>query len=226
MNITDVPRSGVYYQQGAIVQLVVQLIDNATGLPIQLQTASGLSISILYPDLVTTQTFAAQLYTDGSDGQITYITKNTGVVIDLSQVGLYQMQGMAVIAGTLTPPSYETDFYVLPNTFGGTMPTITTPSAIILFDTNSVRWAGTVSPLGVITWLPQTLGPTGYLQFNQLVMPDDTGAYWTFKVSLTGVVTGTLGGTFAQAQDYFFLQDINGKSWLITASETGQLVAS
>jgi hypothetical protein len=225
VNITDVPQSGIYYQQGAIVQLVVQLIDIVTGLPIQLQAAAGLSIAILYPDLVTSQTFQAKLYTDGSDGMISYITQNTGAIINLSQVGLYQMQGMAVIGGVLTPPSYETDFYVLKNTFGGSMSTITTPSAIILFDSNGIRWAGTVSPLGVISWNPLVMGPQGFLQFNNLVMPDITGVYWEFMINDSGVVTSIPGGTFPQVQNYFFLQDINGKSWLIT-NNYGALLAS
>ena len=225
VNITDVPQSGIYYQQGAIVQLVVQLVDIVTGEPIPLQGGAGFSISILYPDLVTSQTFQAQLYTDGSDGMITYITKNTGAIIDLSQVGLYQMQGMAVIGGSLIPPSYATDFYVLKNTFGGAMPTIITPSAIILFDSNGIRWAGTVSSTGVISWNPQVVGPTGFLQFNNLVMVDNQGVYWKFSISTVGVVTGTPGGTFNQAQDLFSLQDINGKSWLIS-NNLGTLVAS
>jgi hypothetical protein len=224
VNITDVPQSGVYYQQGAAVQLVVQMIDITTGLPVPLGAASGLSISILYPDRVTTQTFVATLYTDGSDGMVTYTTKNLPGQVDLSQVGLYAMQADAVIGGVSIPPSYETDFYVLPNVFGGPMTTIATPSAIVLYDSASVRWVGTVSPAGTINWIPQVSGPPNALQLNQLVMKDDMGVYWTFTISTLGVLTGARAGTFPKALEYFFLSDINGKSWIVTASEAGTLV--
>lgn len=226
MIITDVPESGKYFQQGAIVRLVVQLIDIETGLPIPLQTATGLTISILYPDLETSQTFPATLYTDGSDGQISYITQNDGTTIDLTQTGLYRMQGDAIIGGVSLPPSYETDFYVLPNVFGGPSVTNTTPTAIILFDSTGVRWVGTVSAGGVISWAAQISGPASYLYVNSLVMKDDLGVYWTISISTLGVISAVPGGTFPHALNYFFLADINGKSWLVTISEDGILVPS
>ena len=116
--ITDVPQSGIYYQKGAIVQLIVQLLDQQTGLPIQLQAAMSLEVVLLLPDLLTVKMFPAQLYTDGSDGLIVYTTRNDGTIIDLSQVGLYQLQGTGVIGDIQMPFSYETDFYVLKNIVG------------------------------------------------------------------------------------------------------------
>lgn len=226
MNLTDVPQSGIYYQRAAIVQLIVQILDINTGLPVQLQTANGFSISILYPDLLTSQTFVAALYSDGSDGKITYITKNDGVTIDLNQVGLYQVQGDAVIGGVSLPPTYETDFYVLPNVFGGTMPAIVTPSAIVLYDSDNVRWVGTISAPNVLSWAAQIEGPAGFFQPNALVMKDSTGLYWTITISTLGVPVFTAIGGFPQAINYFELSDINGKSWLVTVSAVPDLVAS
>lgn len=225
MVLTDVPQSGIYYQQGAIVEIVVTLIDVQTGLPIDIQTAAGMSISLLYPDGVTTQTFPASLYTDGSDGKISYVTINDNSQVDLSQWGLYQMQGNAIVGGVALPPSYLTDFYVLKNTYGGFMPAITTPSALILYDSSGNRWAGEVSTSGVLSWTSKPFGPNQFFSFNNLVLVDENGVYWTFVISTLGVVTATQAGDFSQAQDYISLVDANGKSWLISNSQ-GTLVAS
>lgn len=225
--ITDVPNSGIYFQKGAIVQLIVQIIDANTGMLVPLQTAEGLSISLLYPDGTTQQTFAAQLFTDGSDGMIVYTTVNNGTQINLSQVGLYQMQGQAAIAGVASLLSYETDFYVLANTFGGSSMQTTTPSAVVLFDNLGVRWAGIVPPSGgALVWVAQSSGPNQFLQFNQLVMKDDTGTYWLYSISSTGVVSAVPGGTFPNAIDKFTLIDVNSKSWIVTGTEAGTLLAS
>jgi hypothetical protein len=225
MVITDVPQSGIYFQQGAVVQLVVQIVDANTGLPVLLQAASGLSLAFLYPDLSVSEVFPAQLYTDGSDGKIVYTTVNTGNQIDLSEIGLYKMQGQASVGG-VPMLSYETDFYVLSNTFGGVFMPIATPSAVVMFDNSNIRWVGTVSTAGVLSWVAQSSGPPTFLQFNSLIMKDDTGTYWTMSISTLGVVTGTSGGNFPHAIDKFTLVDANGKSWIITASEIGQLVPS
>lgn len=225
--ITDVPQSGIYFQQGAIVELIAQLIDAVTGQPVQLQTATGLTISILYPDGTTAQTFSASLYTDGSDGMIKYITKNDGVTIDLNQKGLYFMQGSGVIGGVSLPPSYETDFYVLPNVSGTTPPPLAyTPSAVIMFDSSNVRWAGTVSPSGTVSWAAAPSGPTAFIYLNQLVMKDQSGLYHLGSISTLGVFSAPAGGTFPSALENFILTDINGKSWVMTMSEAGALVAS
>lgn len=227
MNITDVPTSGIYYQEGAIVEIVLQIIDIETGLPVQLQTASALSISILYPDLVTTQTFAAFLYTDGSDGRIAYITRNDGVNIDLNQVGLYQMQGNAFIGSVAIPPSYETDFYVLLNVFGNTNPPpAANQTALILYDTNNVRWAVTVDPAGALHSAATPVGPNNYLWFNLLVMKDPSGVYWQVGISTIGVIITTPGGTFPNALESFLLIDANNKSWVVTITELGVLITA
>lgn len=227
MTLTDVPISGVYVQEGAVFQLVAQLIDFTTGLPIPLQGATSLSISVLYPDGVTTQTFPAQLYTDGSDGAIVYTTRNDGATIDLAQIGLYHFQGNAVIGSTPLPPSYQSDFYALPNVLGGSNMNIATPTGIVLFDSSNVRWVGTVSPSGgPLTWVSQISGPDKFLQFTTLILRDDLGIYWTFSISTHGVLSSVSGGVFANSIDAFTLADINGKTWIIKASEAGAMVPS
>ena len=227
--ITDVPQSGIYFQAGAIVQIVAQIIDVNTGLPVQLGTATGLAISILYPSRSASQTFAAQLLTDGSDGMIVYTTVNNGTTIDLSQVGLYQMQGVASIGGSQSILSYETDFYVLPNVFGNpTPPPSFEASAMIFFDTAGIRWALTINGSGVQTIALQPSGPTSFLYFGALVMQDPAGIYWTASLSTTGDLTWTEGGTYADALTSFVLMDTSGRSWVLTITEgpNPQLVAA
>lgn len=223
--ITDVPQSGIYFQAGSIVQIIAQIIDVNTGLPVQLQTATGLTISLLYPDNVVSQSFPAQLLTDGSDGMIVYTTVNNGSQVDLSQIGLYKLQGSAAIGGQITLLSYETDFYVLPNTFGGPVMPIVTPTGVVLFDSSNVRWVGTIVG-GQLIWAQQLSGPTNFLQFNQLIMKDDTGTYWTYSISTVGVVSAVPGGTFPNAINQFVLADANNKSWIITGTEAGTLLPS
>lgn len=225
--ITDVPQSGIYFQQGAIVQIIAQILDATTDMPVQLQSATGLTISVLYPDRKLMKTFPATLYTDGSDGRIVYTTVNDGTTIDLSEVGLYNFQGGAVIGGVALPPTYFNDFYVLQNAFGGVVMPIVTPTAVILFDLDNVRWVGTVTPSGgPLQWVAQTEGPDNYLQFNSLVMQDDTGAYRTFTISTLGVVSSVISGAFPNALTSFILADENNKSWIVKASEAGTLVPS
>lgn len=226
MNITDVPQSGIYYQQGAIVEIVVQLIDVATGLPIQLQAASGMTISLLYPDGISAQNFNANLYTDGSDGRISFITRNNVSTIDLSQVGLYQMQGSAIIAGTQLPESYSTDFYVLRNVMGVSPTPRFNSSALVMFDPNSVRWAVTVNTSGSFVFTPQATGPTTFLFFNTLVLQDTNGVYWTVTMNTNGSFNAVMGGSFAHALQSFILNDSSGRSWVVTISTNGVLVAA
>jgi len=227
VNITDVPQSGIYYQQGAIAQIVVQLIDNQTGLPIQIQTATGMSITLLYPDRVTTQSFSASLYTDGSDGMIAYTTRNNGTIIDLSQVGLYQMQGNAAIGGIQLPPSYATDLYVLGNASGNPAPPpIFNSTTLIMFDPSGIRWGITVDPSGVIQRTLTPTGPANYIMFNTLVLTDSNGVYWTITISTAGVIIATAGGSFAHALPSIILMDTNGRSWVITVSTSGVVSAA
>lgn len=221
--ITDVPVSGVYIQRNAIFQLVAQVVDFVTGEPIQLQTATGLSISILYPDQVTSQTFPAQLLTDGSDGMISYITKAG----DLFQVGLYHFQANCVINGVQQPASYEDDFYVQKNVVGVTPATvIVNAAAIILFSNDGIRWAGTVDVNGNITWAATPEGPPTFIQPTLLIMKDAQGVYWNVTISPVGIVTATPGGSFPNASDRLFLSDLNGKTWVVTITEAGVLEAA
>jgi hypothetical protein len=224
--ITDVPNSGIYYQQGAIVQIVVELIDAETDLPVQLQAAMGLSVSVLYPDLVTSQTFSGTLYTDGSDGKIAYTTRNDGSTIDLSQVGLYQMQGNATIGGVMLPPSYATDFYVLTNVLGISSLPVFNSTAMLFYDSSGIRWALTISPSGVQSVALQPALPANFIYFHGLVMKDPAGVFWAASMSLAGVLTWAPGGSFTQALSSFSLNDSNGRSWLFTIDESGVLQAA
>jgi hypothetical protein len=226
--IANVPQSGVYFQRGSIVQLVIQLIDQATGLPINISTATSMSIFLLYPDLALERQFVAQLYTDGTDGRIVYTTQNSMSNVDLSEVGLYQMQGQVVIGGVTQPPSYNTDFYVLPNTFdtGGSQP-IVSASGIVLFDTNNVRYVTGVSPAGVIgPPVAQQSGPPNALILHNWVMKDSNGVYWQITVTTAGALVTAQGGNFTQALESLTLMDVNGVSWVITISTSGVLVAT
>jgi hypothetical protein len=227
--LADIPQSGIYLQRGSIVQLVVQLIDQNTGLPLQLQTATGLAIHLLYPDLGTTLDVTAKLYTDGSDGRIYYNTVNTSNQVDLSQVGLYQMQGSAVMGGIQQPPSQETDFYVLPNVDdAGNPPNAYTAQAFILFDSSNVRWAITVTATtpGTFVATAQPTGPANAVTFNPLVLKDANGVYWTITITTQGVLGATAGGLFSQAVDQLTVIDALGNSHVITVSTTGVLTSS
>ena len=231
MTVTaDIPQSGIYFQQGAIVQLVAQIIDintitptNPSGNPIQLQSATGMTISILYPDGATAQTFVASLYTDGSDGMVAYTTRNNGSTIDLSEVGLYKMQASAVLGGVQLPPSFETDFYVEPNVSGLSASPIFNSSALIMFDVNNVRWAGTISA-GALVFAATPMGPSQFLWFNRLSMKDSNGVIWNINVSTAGVQGATQAqGNVQDALSSFILNDVNGRSWVVTVSTAGVL---
>ena len=90
------------FQYGAAVKLIVQFIDpvatannNGVPVPLNISSATDLLIGLLYPDTVTNQNFSASFLTDGSDGQIYY---NTIYNTDLSQLGLFQIQGKATLS--------------------------------------------------------------------------------------------------------------------------------
>lgn len=80
------------------VALVYQCLD-PLGNIINLKTATGLTLRIGYPDnteaVPHTLDRAASLFTDGSDGNLVYIT----VGGDLFQFGLYTIQGKITIGG-------------------------------------------------------------------------------------------------------------------------------
>lgn len=230
INAVDQPVSGIYLQLGAITQLVVQLLDANSGLPIQLQVATNLTVSLLYPDRITSRDLPAALYTDGSDGMIVYTTQNDGASnIDLTQSGLYKIQGLASISGTPLPPSSESDFYVLDNVDDiGSPPLAYTSSALIFFDANNVRWAMTVSTGGAIS-NPSTArltGPINSLTLNQIVLKDSDGVYWTITMGINGSYIATSGGSFNQSISNLVLLDSNDHAWVITISISGVLQAA
>lgn len=227
MRIGDVPYSGVYLQVGSIVQLVVQLIDlstitpdNPTGDPIQLQTAENLIISILYPDLSSKLTVPAKLYTDGADGRIVYTTVNNGTTaVDLSEVGLYKIQGRATIGGIVLPPSLETDFYCLPNVEGSDMPpTAYTVSAVAFISGSGDRWVMTVDTTGDLLLNPVAFGPNNALTVHTFVLKDDNGIYWTYTVDDNGILTPAQGGNYQQSIDILAMVDTAGMTWVVTPS--------
>jgi hypothetical protein len=113
-----IPQEMQQFQYGAVVQLIVQFIDpiataanNNVPVPLNIAGASDLLIGLLYPDTVTSQNFDGTFLTDGTDGQIYY---NTVYNTDLSQIGLFQIQGKATLGGKpiLTAVGY---FAVLTN---------------------------------------------------------------------------------------------------------------
>lgn len=227
-NISDVPESGVYFQQGAIVQLVVQMLDVNTGEPVQLQLAQIMTISLEYPDETTIMEFPATLYTDGSDGRMVYTTRNNGLgQVDLFQVGLYKIQGQAMIGGVALPPSSRSDFYVQANANGGGSPVANfSPNAIILFDSNGVRYAVSVNSSGQVIKQARINGPQNALQLNALVMKDSTGIYWTIGIDTSGNFTKAQTGAFPQALSEVVLLDENGKAWVTTVNTNGDLEAA
>ena len=91
MNPSPIP--GVTAQVGDEIQLLVQFVDE-NGVPINLSGGTSYKIKLEYPD-GSTQDFTASLYTDGSDGIISYTTGPD----DLNQVGYYFIQGQATIVG-------------------------------------------------------------------------------------------------------------------------------
>lgn len=113
-----IPMPSQIFQYGAVVQLVVQFIDPVAtaannGVPVALDIsgATDLLVCLLFPDAILSQNFDASFLTDGTDGKIAYTTVyNT----DLSQIGLFQIQGKATLGGApiLTAVGY---FQVAPN---------------------------------------------------------------------------------------------------------------
>ncbi len=99
-----IPQATQQFQYGAAVRLIVQFIDpvataanNNVPVPLDIAGASALLVCLLYPDTTTSHNFTAAFLTDGSDGQIYYDTVyNT----DLSQLGLFQIQGKATLGGS------------------------------------------------------------------------------------------------------------------------------
>ncbi len=98
-----IPQAQQQFQYGAVVQLIVQFIDpvataanNGSPVPLNIAGANDLLVCLLYPDTVTSHNFAGTFLTDGSDGQIYY---NTVYNTDLSQLGLFQIQGKATLGG-------------------------------------------------------------------------------------------------------------------------------
>lgn len=79
-------------QQGDIGVSIIVAVTDPDGFPVNLRTATSLTIRLQMPDQ-TTKNFTAVFLTDGSDGQIVYVTQ-TG---DLSQAGEYGVQGIVVI---------------------------------------------------------------------------------------------------------------------------------
>ena len=98
-----IPQALQQFQYGSVVRLIVQFIDpvataaaNGTPVPLDIAGATDLLVCLLYPDTSTSQNFAGAFVTDGTDGQIYYDTVYNA---DLSQLGLFQIQGKATLGG-------------------------------------------------------------------------------------------------------------------------------
>lgn len=100
-----IPQARQQFQYGAAVRLIVQFIDpvlteaaNGVPVPLDIAGATNLLVGLLYPDTVTSTNFTGAFLTDGTDGKIYYDTVyNT----DLSQLGLFQIQGKATLGGSV-----------------------------------------------------------------------------------------------------------------------------
>lgn len=217
--IQNVPQSGVYYSQGAIVQLVVQLLDLNTLTPIQLQTASGFTITLQYPDF-SVQEFAANLWTDGSDGMIVYTTQPG----DLDQSGLYQMQGTAVVNGVQLPMSNtdgpDCDFYCLPN-----IKPVSVFDGFLASTNMGVIFGVTVlAPNGNLNTTAMPPDLSGYYQNFPLILQDINGFSWEVIALAPGnLETIPYLGIPGTPQTYLYLTDNAGKNWKLTVLPTGAL---
>ncbi len=80
--------------------VVVQVVDN-NGNPVNLRSASGLSILLVKPS-GTRVVVPATFFTNGLDGQMTFTTSLTVPAnVGLDQVGVWSVQGRVVISGAL-----------------------------------------------------------------------------------------------------------------------------
>lgn len=89
-------RATVYDQDGAIVDL---------------STFTSLILKVMKPNRKT-ENFTATLYTDGTDGIMEYVTSSAN---DLSQSGIWKMQGIVTLSGGGNHYSDIVEFRVEPN---------------------------------------------------------------------------------------------------------------
>ncbi len=75
------------------VALVYQMINQSTGLPADISAGTELKIRLGYPD-GTSADFDAELYTDGTDGKMVYVTGDG----DLAQSGINTLQGLITLS--------------------------------------------------------------------------------------------------------------------------------
>lgn len=230
MRISDIPQSGIYLQKGAITRLVVRMTDPNTGLPLQLQVADNLRISLLYPDYANVESFDAELYTDGSDGKIAYTTQNDGTDIDLSQVGLYSIQANASIAGIPLPPSSRSDFYVLPNVSDSQI--VNRYTAFILRDEDNVRWAVELEFTGQPDGQPRFVsaiapsGPTGAYEVSPLVFRDRAGIFWQLTINTEGRLFSNAVDSAESFTRVLYMTDEDQTIWPVTVDTSGHLSTS
>lgn len=223
--ITDVPQSGIYLQRGAIAQLIVTVIDINTGVPVPLQAATSLFIDILYPDRTSWRSFQAQLYTDGSDGNIVYTTINNGAgYSDLNQIGLYKMQGRAAIGDIPLPYSFPTDFYVQGNV--ADLATVPVPYPVLIANDGSY-WQITVTQTGQLNIIPAN---QTNLAVSLIYMVDSSGQYWSLSATRTApadahLVTQLISGPVPANQQLFIVNSIKQQA-VITVNISGNTVTN
>lgn len=106
-----VPLLTKFCQKGDLgVAIVVQLLNQSDGTPVDLSEATDLSIRIGYPDESTAE-FDATIYSDGFDGKIVYVSEDG----DLNAVGVCSIQGFASFRGGAAVASQVVQFEVLDN---------------------------------------------------------------------------------------------------------------
>lgn len=91
------------------VQFIVQINNEQTNQPINLSSASSINFIYKQPDQIV-YNVSGSLYTDGTDGKVSYISQDT----DLTVRGIWKLQISYQISGATNYTSIYT-FEVLPN---------------------------------------------------------------------------------------------------------------
>jgi len=99
------------FQKGVVGSKILVTIKDTSNAVVDVSTASVKRIRYRKPD-GTEDFFAANFESDGSDGQINYITASTD---DLDQVGEWEIQGYVELSGGAIIPTSIGQFFVRDN---------------------------------------------------------------------------------------------------------------
>jgi hypothetical protein len=91
---------------GQILPLIF-VVKDQDGVIVNLAAATSKMITILTPNSGK-KVFQASLVTNGSDGQMQYVTQNDANQTDLDLVGIYEAQGKVTIGGIDYPSDIVT----------------------------------------------------------------------------------------------------------------------